>query len=282
MFFLIVYQIISQAPRDVVPPASLAIHSRRSPKWLNIVLDLNGVFCQCMERSAAVRYGHTFCEDEHLYSSHIPTLVGPKGVYSHPRVRDFLRLIGTFAARILIWSSMKTSTVEHIVRYLFHDIPPPFGILGQNQCTNIKIKDGQFVFSFNKNKLIFLKILPHQLFSTAAASSPFSNENTILIDDSPDKSVCNKTGNAIFLESWSRHHIENDFLLGTLTLWLSRLNMYCMPGELRKYVDQNQIGSSSLAADDPLLLHMMRGMVLSAKNVGVHYFVLGVPDLNSA
>ena len=149
-------------------------------------------------------------------------------------------------------------------------------------CTNIKIGDGQFVFSFNENKLIFLKILLHQLFSTATASSPFSNENTILIDESPEKSVYNETRNAIFIESWSRHHMENDFLLDTLALWLSRLNIYYMLGELREYVNQNQIGSFPLAADDPLLLHMMRGMALSAKNVGVHYNVLEVTNLKCA
>ena len=119
--------------------------------------------------------------------------------------------------------------------------------------------------------------MPQQLFGTATASSPFNNENTILIDDSPEKSVCNKSGNAIFLESWSRHHMENNFLLGTLALWLSRLSNYCLLGQLRKYFDQYRIGSSPLAADDPLLLHMMRGMALFAKNVGVHYNVLGVP-----
>ena len=53
-----------------------------------------------------------------------------------------------------------------------------------------------------------------------------------------------------------------------------------MPGQLREYVDKNRIGSPPLAADDPLLLHMMRGMALSAKNVGVHYNVIGVLDLN--
>ena len=127
-----------------------------------------------------------------------------------------------------------------------------------------------------------MKILQQQLFGTTAASSPFNNENTILINDSPEKSVCNESRNATFLESWSRHHVENDFLLGTLALWLSRLNNYCLLGELRKYVDQNRIGSSPLAPDDLLLLHMMRGMALSAKSVGVHYNVLGVPDLNSA
>ena len=53
-----------------------------------------------------------------------------------------------------------------------------------------------------------------------------------------------------------------------------------MPGFLREYVDRNRIGCSSLAADDPLLLHMMHGMALSTKNVGIHYNVVGVPDFN--
>ena len=56
--------------------------------------------------------------------------------------------------------------------------------------------------------------------------------------------------------------------------------MHCMPGFLRKYVDHNRIGCPPLAADDPLLLHMMQGMALSAKNVGVHYNVIGVLDFN--
>ena len=53
-----------------------------------------------------------------------------------------------------------------------------------------------------------------------------------------------------------------------------------MPGQFLKFVDQNQIGCPLLATNDPLLLHMMRGMALSAKNVGVHYNVIGVLDLN--
>ena len=53
-----------------------------------------------------------------------------------------------------------------------------------------------------------------------------------------------------------------------------------MPGKLREYIDKNRIASPLLAADDPLLLHMMRRMALSAKNVGVHYNIIGVPDLN--
>ena len=55
-----------------------------------------------------------------------------------------------------------------------------------------------------------------------------------------------------------------------------------MPGQCRAYVDENRIGSPPLATDDPLLLHMMHGMALSARNVRVQYNVIGVPDLNFA
>ena len=54
---------------------------------------------------------------------------------------------------------MKKATAEQVARYLFHDLSPPFVILGQNHCTNIEIGDDQFVLSINENKCIFLKIL---------------------------------------------------------------------------------------------------------------------------
>ena len=95
-----------------------------------------------MERSAAAQHGHSFYEDQNLYSSRVPTLVGPKGVYSHPRVREFLRLLSNFAAHIVIWSSMKRTIVEWVAHYLFHDLPPPFAVLDQNHCSSIEIGDG--------------------------------------------------------------------------------------------------------------------------------------------
>ena len=232
-----------------------------------------------MDRFVAARHGHFFYEDQHLYSSRVPTLVGPKGVYCRPCVHKFLRLLSNFAAHIVIWSSMKRTTVERVARYLFHDLPPSFAILGQNHCSSIEIGDGQFILNFNKNKLIFLKIMLEQLFNCAAASLPFNNDNTILVDDSPEKSICNERGNVIFLESWSRHEYDNNFLVDTLAP-LNCMSLSCMPRQLREYVNKNRIGSLLLAADDPLLLHMMQGMALSAKNVGVHYNIIVVPDLN--
>ena len=42
---------------DAIGAPLLFIGSRVSLKWLNIVLDLNGVLCQCVERSATSRRG---------------------------------------------------------------------------------------------------------------------------------------------------------------------------------------------------------------------------------
>ena len=84
----------------------------------------------------------------------------------------------------------------------------------------------------------------------------------------------------IFLESWSRNEPESNYLLDTLAPLLTRLNTQCISKFLQEYVDQKRIGCPLLAADDPLLLHMMRGMALSAKNVRVHYNVVGVPNFN--
>ena len=140
-------------------PPQIAIQLKPSLKWLNIVLDLNGVLSQCVERFVAARHGRTFCEDEHVYPSSIPTLVSPKGVYCCPHVREFLHSISKFATQVVIWSSMKRTIIEDIANFLFYDLSAPFAILGQSHCSNNEIGDSKFVLNFNENKLIFLKLL---------------------------------------------------------------------------------------------------------------------------
>ena len=264
--------------RGPIVSSEVALETASASKWLNIVLDLNGVLCQCVERSAAIRRGRTYLPEQHIYSSKVPTLIGTKGVYCRPRVREFLDCVSDFA-RIVIWSSMKRSTTSMIANYLFHDLPAPFAILGQDHCQTIDIGEGRSLFSGDDNKLIYLKIMPQQLFSSRAESWPFNHNNTILIDDSPEKSICNESGNALFLESWSRDRPDFEYLVDTLAPWLKNLNLACLAGGLTKYVNQNRIGLSPLSVDDPQLSHMMRGMALSTKIVGIQYDIIGVPGL---
>jgi hypothetical protein len=48
-------------------------------------------------------------------------------------------------------------------------------------------------------------------------------------------------------------------------------------GQLRDFVNSNQIGVPSLATDSKELLHLANGMALSSRNVNAKYDVLGVP-----
>jgi hypothetical protein len=93
---------------------------------------------------------------------------------------------------------MKRSTVEEIVPYLFRSLPQPFEVLGQDSCRKIEIFRGKYLKVIGGSKEIFLKNLSEALF---IGSTQLDEENTILIDDSPEKCVCNDRGNCLFLES---------------------------------------------------------------------------------
>ncbi len=277
--FSIVYQVDLQARGETIPRSVLPIESRPPRKWLNVVLDLNGILCHCVDKSTAKRQQFTNDVRQHQFSSLIPTLVGPKGVYTRPGLHEFLSALSEFAANVVIWSSMRRSTVEHIVDFLFHDFPSPHDVLGQESCTKIEIAPGKFLTYVSGSKEIFLKILPDKVFTAPNRPVQFNRDNTLLIDDSPEKSVCNESGNAIFLNSWNRKMEDDRFLMDNLAPWLRLLNSECGPGQLVEYVNRNRIGSPPLAADSALAKHIIRGMGLASKYSGVNFNVIGIPGV---
>ena len=76
-----------------------------------------------------------------------------------------------------------------------------------------------------------MKVLSKALFSNNGGGSIFDVMNTILIDNSPDKSVCNENGNAIFLETWSHTKQRDNVLMDDLLPWLQRLHSSCPEGD---------------------------------------------------
>jgi hypothetical protein len=114
MFVFIDYQVDSLVSQEYVPKGVSSVVSTSPPKWLNIVLDINGILCHCMEKAAT--RGMFFVNDvkQGIHSPTVPTIVGPKAVFTHPSLYEFLTTISEFAARVLIWSSMKRSTVEKL------------------------------------------------------------------------------------------------------------------------------------------------------------------------
>jgi hypothetical protein len=63
------------------------------------------------------------------------------------------------------------------------------------------------------SKEIFLKVLLEKLF---IGSTRMDSQNTILIDDSPEKCVCNDSKNCLFLETWNPLDASDNFLLHSL------------------------------------------------------------------
>jgi hypothetical protein len=67
--------------------------SRTNLKWLNIVLDLNGILCVCLKERLLPR-GQTYVVGKKPHSGIVPYFVGPKAVYVYPSYGRFLRELG--------------------------------------------------------------------------------------------------------------------------------------------------------------------------------------------
>jgi hypothetical protein len=247
--------------------------NRRPQRWLNIVLDINGILCETARAYAFPRGSG----NPTAFSCTVPACIGPKSVYTRPGVRAFLADISSISNSIIVWSSMRKSTVVEIAKYLFSDIPSPAFVLGQESCDRIETSPNKFLMDQdNSEKTIFLKTLSSSLFGRQVDSVVLNSDNTLLIDDSPEKSVCNHSGNAIFLRSWKRAASDDKFLTEELVPWLRRLNSDCPMGQMQDYVNMNRIGIQPLAPSSPRMKYIIDGMRLSSRNVGLVYEIPNV------
>ena len=97
-------------------------------KWLNVVMDLNGILCVCLDERLMPQ-GQAYVVSKKPHSGIVPFLVGPKAVYIRPSCNKFLIELGN-VADITIWSSMRVSTVKSVC-VLFEDLAmKPPNILG--------------------------------------------------------------------------------------------------------------------------------------------------------
>ena len=245
---------------------------RQQRKWLNIVLDVNGVLGQCIPKFELGRVRRVHEMRDNIFSHETPTIIGGKAVYARQNLREFLRQLSNIALRIVVWTSMVRSNADLVASYLFTGNSRPYRILAQDQCKMIVFPPGRL--SRPGQTAIFMKVLSEQLFHE---SSPFTKENTLLIDDSREKSVCSERRNAIFLKPWT-HDDENDnVLLGRLLPWLESLHNGCPAGQLRQYVNANRIGLGPPTRDDYLVQEMMALMREAARERGARY---EIPWLN--
>ena len=205
----------------------------------------------------------------------VPTIIGPKAIFMRLGLYEFLTAITKFATRIIIWSSMKRSTIKEIVHYFFRGLPQPFEVLGLDSCRKIKIYWGKYLKVIAGSKEIFLKNSSEALF---IGTIHMDKENTIIINDSPEKCVCNDRRNCLFLETWILLGVADDFLVCTPGQWLLRLHTDYTRKQLQNFANRNLIGVPPLVANSQVLVHIANGMALLSRNLHKKHEILGIPS----
>ena len=200
--------------------------SRAVSRWLNVVLDLNGILCACKEYRYLPKI-HSWNPESNPHSSSVPAKIGPKVVYVHPSCSRFLSALSHFAD-IIVWSSMREPTTRQICEYLFRGLAMPLHILGQDSCDQINVMGRNNRVTTMKvkgtHKDIFLKTLSKRLFGRFGGK--FTKENTLVIDDCPVKHILNDSKNVLLPISWlhDRADQSDTFLIDTLLPCLQELH----------------------------------------------------------
>ena len=132
---------------------------------------------------------------------------------------------------------------------------------------------GKYLKVIGGSKEIFLKNLSEALF---IGTIHMDEENTIIINDSSEKCVCNDRRNCLFLETWTPLDVDDDFLVRILGQWLLRLHTDCICGQLWDFVNRNCIRVPPLTANSQVLIHIANGMPLLSRNLHKKYKILGV------
>jgi hypothetical protein len=107
-----------------------------------------------MEKASTKRMPLKYDVKVEIHLSMVPTIVRPKAVFTRPCLFEFLRETRKFVARVIIWSSMKRSTIEQIIEYLFQDLPWPYEILGRGYCASVERGVGSGVFESREQELL--------------------------------------------------------------------------------------------------------------------------------
>lgn len=195
-------------------------------RWLNVVLDLNGLLCVCEDAKSKGWTKH-MGDAQQPHSATIPALVGPKIVYVRPNCTEFLQQLSQIAY-VSVWSSMIKPTTEEICQYLFEGFQYSDFVLGQNSCTITRCRENSGYITTLKepgtNKDLFLKKLS-TLYN--GYRGQFKPENTVIVDDSPTKHILNNSENVVLLDTWTYkgNGPKDTFLLDVLLPWFRRLHL---------------------------------------------------------
>ncbi|XP_020258075.1 uncharacterized protein LOC109834463 isoform X2 [Asparagus officinalis] len=199
-----------------------------------LVLDLNGLLCD-------VVYGYPNTQKPH-------ERVGKSAVFKRPFCDDFMEFCCE-RFNIGVWSSRLKINVDGVVNFIMRDIKDHLLFCWDaSQCTYTGFKTLD-----DRNKPLVLKQLK-KLWNKEGDNLPwekgdYSPVNTLLIDDSPYKALCNPPFTGIFPCPYS-YNDENDCSLGSggdLRVYLEGL---AFADDVQCYVQQHPFGRHAITSEN--------------------------------
>ncbi|CAN6172037.1 unnamed protein product [Urochloa humidicola] len=221
-----------QKIKNIYSPRGSLVRFRRKKL---LILDLNGLLADINQDFHNAHKAHG--------------KVRGKLVFRRPYSDDFLRFcFQNF--ELGIWSSRKRENVDSVVNILMKDLKKYLLFCwDMSYCTVTGCNTVD-----NKHKPLVLKELK-KLWNKEEPTLPwelgeFSPSNTLLVDDSPYKALCNPPNTAIFPQPYSYRNERDDSLGpgGDLRVYLERI---ASADDVQNFVRDNPFGQNSITESDP-------------------------------
>ena len=172
----------------LVSPQRLSAAASAPRREKLLVLDLNGLLVWRTRKKASW--------------SRAPDLTAGKFyIFLRPHVREFLAWCGERFC-IVVWSTTQRRNLEPIIQLAFAGLPPPRLVLDQQDCTDTGVAHPDEPSGMH---MLFLKDLA-RLWSNPSAVTQLGKQygphDTLLLDDSPYKTLANPPHTAIHPKEW--------------------------------------------------------------------------------
>ncbi|KAL6877575.1 hypothetical protein ACP4OV_012790 [Aristida adscensionis] len=200
-----------------------------------LILDLNGLLADINQ--------------DYKNAEFADARVRGKLVFRRPYCDDFLRFcFQNF--ELGVWSSRKRENVNSVVNILMRDLKQyllfcwDMSHCTVTGCTTVDNKSKPLVLKELKKLWCKEDSLPWE-------QGEFSASNTLLVDDSPYKALCNPPHTAIFPNPYSYLNQRDDYSLGPggdLRVYLEKL---AQADDVQVFVKDNPFGQPAIAEGDP-------------------------------
>ncbi|XP_042428101.1 uncharacterized protein LOC122015334 [Zingiber officinale] len=199
-----------------------------------LVLDLNGLLADIVLYRRRTQKSYT--------------RVGENLVLKRPFCEDFLKFCFE-RFNVGVWSSRMRKNVDVVVDYLMRNWKHKLlFIWDKSKCTDTGYRTIE-----NRHKPLVLKELK-RLWNNEHGlpwkKGEYSPSNTLLVDDSPCKAICNPPHSAIFPPSFNSMDKTDNSLGpgGDLRVYLERL---VMTDNVQMYIQDHPFGQSAITESDP-------------------------------